>query len=150
LIANAYRTGDEFMGVASRILIVEDLDFWQEALSEVLTDSGHQVHIAPSHAEALVALTENEYQLAIIDPVLDDANRRNRDGLYVLQHILDQRPEIGAVVITSSDPNRIRREVSEMSPGIPLLWKDEWDDDRFLGVVSDLLSMKGDTVVGDR
>ena len=135
------------MCASSHILIVEDLDFWQEALSEVLTDSGHQVHIAPSYTEALTALTENEFQLAVIDPVLDDANRRNRDGLHVLQHILDQRPEIGAVVITSSDPNRIRREVSEMSPDIPLLWKDEWDDERFLGVVHDLLSTKRDTVV---
>jgi hypothetical protein len=46
------------------------------------------------------------------------------------------------IVITSSDPNRIRREVGDMSPDIPLLWKDEWDDDRFLSIVRDLLNEK--------
>jgi hypothetical protein len=45
-----------------------------------------------------------------------------------------------AVVVTSSDPNRIRREVDELSPNIPLFWKDEWDDDRFLAVVHELLN----------
>jgi CheY-like chemotaxis protein len=109
-----------------------------------LTDTGYQVWIAASYAQALEALAHNKFNLAVIDPVLDDANRRNRDGLRVLQHILDQRPEISAMVITSSDPNRIRREVSEMSPDIPLLWKDEWDYDRFLSVVRELLSTKRD------
>ena len=126
-------------------LIVEDLDFWQDALDEALTDAGYQVWVAASRSEALDALTRNEFHLAVIDPVLDDTNRRNRDGLGVLQHILDEWPGIGVVVITSSDPNRIRREVDEMSADIPLLWKDEWDDDRFLAVVRDLSSVKRQT-----
>jgi CheY-like chemotaxis protein len=130
------------VSILPRALIVEDLVFWQDAMSEVLTDAGYRVNIAPSHAEALDALAQNEFHLAVIDPVLDDANRRNRDGLRVLQHILEEQPDVCVVVVTSSDPNRIRREVSEMSPDIPLLWKDDWDDNRFLAVVCDLLSVK--------
>jgi DNA-binding NtrC family response regulator len=126
------------------VLIVEDLDFWQEALSEVLVEAGYQVRIAASYAAALEALARHEFHLAVIDPVLDDTNRRNRDGMRVLQHILDRRPHMCAVVITSSDPHRIRREMQEMCPGIPLLWKDEWDDGRFLSIVSDLLLVNRD------
>lgn len=125
-------------------LIVEDLDFWQDALSEILTDAGYRVCATSSYDEALDALGHNEFHLALIDPVLDDTNPRNRDGLRVLQHILDQQPDIGTVVVTASDPNRIRREVREMSADIPLLYKDKWDDDQFLTVVDKLVDVKRD------
>ncbi len=119
-------------------LVVEDLDFWQETLREALADAGYQVWIVSSYAAAMEALAQNEFALATIDPVLDDINRHNRDGLRVLQHILDERPDMRAVVITSSDPNHVRRKVAEMSDNVPILWKDEWDDALFLAVVRDL------------
>jgi CheY-like chemotaxis protein len=127
---------------STHVLIVEDLDFWQDALSEVLIDAGYQVCTASSYAEALDALTHERFHLAVIDPVLDDTNRRNRDGLRVLQHILDRQPDICAVVVTASDPNHVRREVGGISTNTPLLYKDRWDDDRFLDVVGALMSEK--------
>jgi CheY-like chemotaxis protein len=130
------------MNATLHALIVEDLDFWQDAVREVLTDAGYRVWIAFSYAEALDALAKNEIHVAVIDPVLDEANRHNRDGLRVLQHILDGQPNVCAIVYTSSDPKRIAREVGEMSADIPVLWKDEWDDDRFLAVVRDLFAAK--------
>jgi CheY-like chemotaxis protein len=123
-------------------LVVEDLDFWQDALGEALAEAGYQVYIAPGRAEALEALARNKFQLAVIDPVLDDTNRRNRDGLRVLQHILDEQLGMGVVLVTSSDPNRIQRELREMAPDIPLFWKDEWEDERFLAVVRGLMSVE--------
>jgi CheY-like chemotaxis protein len=124
---------------------VEDLDFWQDALCEILADIGYQVCTASGYTEALDALDHNEFHLAVIDPVLDDSNRRNRDGLRVLQHILDQRPNTYAVIVTASDPNRIRREVREMSRDVPLFWKEEWDDSRFLAVIQELTNVKPKT-----
>jgi DNA-binding NtrC family response regulator len=122
------------------VLIVEDLDFWQDALSEVLIDAGYQVCTAASFAEAMDALDRKRFHIAVIDPVLDDANRRNRDGLRVLQHILNRQPDICTLVVTASDPNHIRREVGGISTKTPLLFKDRWDDDRFLDVVEALIS----------
>ena len=121
-------------------LIVDDLGCWQDALNEALTDAGYHVCVAASYAEAMDALGRQRFHLAIIDPVLDDANRRNRDGLRVLRNILDRWPDIRSVVVTSSDPNRIRHDVDDLSPDIPVLWKDEWDDNRFLAVVRELLN----------
>ncbi|HDQ73866.1 MAG TPA: response regulator [Chloroflexi bacterium] len=131
------------MNATRRALIVEDLDFWQDTLREILTDAGYQVWIAASCAEALDALAQRPYQLAMIDPVLDDVNRHNRDGLRVLQYILEHHPEMCAMVVTSSDPKHIRREVADisdemsadMSVDIPVLWKDEWDDAQFLSLL---------------
>ncbi|GAB4536710.1 MAG: hypothetical protein Kow0063_22530 [Anaerolineae bacterium] len=123
-------------------LIVEDLDFWQEALGEILSETGYRVCSVSSYADALEALAHSEFKLAVIDPVLDDTNRRNRDGLRVLRHILKQKPNMRAIIVTASDPNRIRREVGEMSPHVPLLWKDEWDDNRFLAVVQELMNQE--------
>lgn len=130
------------MNSSPHALIVEDLDFWQDALFEILADTGYRVCAASSYAEALDALGQNEFHLAVIDPVLDDSNRRNRDGLRVLQYILDQRPNTCAVIVTASDPNRIRREVREMSRTVPLFWKEEWDDSRFLAVIKKLMNAK--------
>jgi DNA-binding NtrC family response regulator len=121
-------------------LVVDDLDCWQDALNEMLTDAGYHVCLAASYAEAMDALGRQRFHLAIIDPVLDDTDRRNRDGLRILQHILAQSPDICSMVVTSSDPNRIRHEVNELSPDVPVLWKDEWDDGRFLAVVRELLN----------
>jgi DNA-binding NtrC family response regulator len=130
------------VSASPNVLVVEDLDFWQHAIAEALTDAGYRVCMVASYDDALVALSADEFHVAVIDPVLDDADRRNRDGLRVLDHILSQSPHIAAMVVTSSDPNRIRYEVGEMSSNVPLLWKDEWDDDRFMSVVCALLAEK--------
>ncbi len=124
-------------------LIVEDLDFWQAAIREVLIDAGYDVCVTASYAAALDALSRQPFDLAVIDPVLDDTNRHNRDGLRVLQHILAQYPAMHAVITTSSDPNRIRREVNDLSPAVPILWKDAWDDEDFLALIQELGGAKG-------
>jgi CheY-like chemotaxis protein len=126
------------MSVSLCALIVEDLDFWQDTLREILTDAGCQVWVASNYTEAMDTLARNEFHLVMIDPVLDDTNRHNRDGLRVLQYILDNRPGTYAIVITSSDPKHIRRDVDKMSADVPVLWKDEWDDDRFLAIMRNL------------
>ena len=133
------------MNSSPHALIVEDLDFWQDALCEVLADTGYRVCAVSSYAEALDALDQNEFHLAVIAPVLDDSNRRNRDGLRVLQYILDQRPNTRAVIVTASDPNRIRREVRQMSRSVPLFWKEEWDDKQFLTVIQEITNVKPET-----
>ncbi|MEK7784338.1 MAG: response regulator, partial [Chloroflexota bacterium] len=94
-----------------RALIVEDLAFWQDTLREILNDAGCQIWIAASYAQALEILIQHDLHLAVIDPVLDDTNRHNRDGLRVLRYILDERPGMRAIVVTSSDPRHIQREV---------------------------------------
>ena len=133
------------MNSSPHALIVEDLDFWQDALYEVLADAGYRVCAVSSYAEALDALDQSEFHLAVIDPVLDDSNRRNRDGLRVLQYILDQRPNTRAVIVTASDPNRIRREVRQMSRSVPLFWKEEWDDKQFLTAIQEITNVKPET-----
>jgi DNA-binding NtrC family response regulator len=124
-------------------LIVEDLDFWKDTLYEVLIDAGYWVQAASNYDEALAVLAQDGFHLAVIDPVLDDTDPHNRDGLRVLQHILNRHSAICAIVVTSSDPMRIHREVSEIAAGVPVLRKDEWDDGRFLTIVRNLLSKRG-------
>jgi CheY-like chemotaxis protein len=121
-------------------LIVEDLSFWQETLREILVDAGCQVWVASSYAEAMDSLAQDEFDLAMIDVVLDDTNRHNRDGLRILRHILDRQLEMCAIIVTSSDPKRIQREVNEISPDVPVLWKDRWDDEQFLAIVHDFFT----------
>ena len=130
------------MNSAPRALVVEDLDFWRDTLHEILIDAGCQVWTTSSYAEAMDALAQNEFDLAMIDVVLDDTNPHNRDGLRVLKHILDRQLGTRVIIVTSSDPKRIRREVAEISSGILVLWKDRWDDERFLAIVHGFFANK--------
>jgi CheY-like chemotaxis protein len=123
-------------------LVIEDLDFWQDTLCEILTDANYEIVVVSSRAQALDALEQHHFDLAVIDPVLDDNNRHNRDGLRILQHILDKFPGMRAIITTSSDPIRIRQEVRAMSPNVPILWKDEWDDDQFLSILRDFFATR--------
>lgn len=118
-----------------KALVVEDMTIWQEAMQEILTDSGYEVLLASSRDDALSILSAHDVRLTIIDPVLDDTNRHNRDGLRVLQDILLKYPHMRMIVMTSSDPRRIRSEVEALSLRVPILWKDEWDDNEFLSVL---------------
>jgi CheY-like chemotaxis protein len=121
------------------------LSFWQDTLREVLLDAGCQVWVASSYDEAMDSLAQDEFDLAMIDVVLDDTNRHNRDGLRILRHILDRQLEMCAIIVTSSDPRRIQREVNEISPDVPVLWKDEWDDEQFLAIVHNFFYKQGDS-----
>ncbi len=138
LRANSVRRANS----ALRALVVEDLDFWQDALREILIDAGCQVWTTSSYVEAMDALAQNEFDLAMIDVVLDDTNPHNRDGLRVLKHILDRQLDTRVIIVTSSDPKRIRREVAEISSSTMVLWKDQWDDDQFLAIVHEFFAHK--------
>ena len=66
----------------------------------------------------------------------------NRDGLRVLKHILDRQLNTRTIIVTSSNPKRIRREVAEIASGVSVLWKDQWDDEQFLAIVDEFFANK--------
>jgi signal transduction histidine kinase len=67
---------------SGRILIVDDNPSNQEILSRRLKQQGHQVELADSGVQALVMLSENSFDLVLLDVMMPDM-----DGYEVLQQV---------------------------------------------------------------
>lgn len=78
-----------------RLLLVEDDPLLGEALQEALTAKGFYLRLAQTGAEALAALSDESF-----DIVLQDVRLPDIDGLDLLQNLLQQQPQLQALVMT--------------------------------------------------
>ncbi len=83
-----------------KILVVDDLPDWRATMRGVLDDAGYQVQAAGSSAEALRYLSEQNFDLALLDMRLDETDEDNVEGLALARRIRELRPEIKIIIIT--------------------------------------------------
>lgn len=67
-----------------RILIVDNLEQWCNALVEILRDDGYHADSASTISEALKLLNENFYHLLVADIRMDETKGSNIDGMDLL------------------------------------------------------------------
>lgn len=116
---------------ANSILIVEDREDWRDILCEAVEAAGYKRQAVASYEEALAALQAQKFDLAIVDPVLDMSNRFNRDGLSVLQKIVETQPNVPVLVLTGSLTNDLKESLQHLKPGVPVMYKESWDRTTF-------------------
>jgi len=124
------------------ILVVEDRADWQDILCTTLTQHGYHTRSAMAYPEAVAALTGELFNLAVVDPVLDMANRFNRDGLSVVQKIRDTQPELPVIILTGSLTHDMEITLKQLYPGAPVLFKEKWDSRQFNQLVDELVGQK--------
>jgi DNA-binding NtrC family response regulator len=78
-----------------RLFVVDDDPFMVELLSESLTEAGYQVTTAQTGEEAIRTLNKIEFQVALIDLSLPDA-----DGMDLVRQIADTAPEAQILIMT--------------------------------------------------
>jgi DNA-binding SARP family transcriptional activator len=130
------------MTYSPKVLVVEDRADWQEIVCQALTSKGYIPHPAITYQEAVLALNTEQFDLAIIDPVLDTNNRLNRDGISVIQQIRNQQPHTAVMVITGSLTPDLRTSVQYLDPKAPILFKERWDPVEFGQLVDHLLGQE--------
>ena len=128
------------------ILVVEDRRDWQDILCTALDQRGYKPCPAFSYQDALAALKEKNFSLAIVDPVLDMANRFNRDGLSIVQKIRETQPEIPIIVLTGSLTHDMTISLQHLDPDAPVMFKESWDPSQFYTLVDKLI---GDSLPKD-
>ncbi|NJL92375.1 MAG: response regulator [Anaerolineae bacterium] len=111
------------MSTTPRILLVEDRPDWQSIIKRNLRGIPCTIDVADSYEDALKLLRMRAYALAVIDPVLDNSNKYNRDGLRVLSEIHRLSPETRLIVISGSLTNATLRKFEMMPPRLPMLEK---------------------------
>ena len=81
--------------VAPRALVLEDDESVATTLAAILAGDGFLVRTAASVAEALAALDQTTFDVALLDLALEDG-----DGLTVLRRLHDTAPETIALILT--------------------------------------------------
>ena len=78
-----------------RVLLVDDEDIIHQTIGDYLRDLQHEVESAYDGSSGVKSLTENEYDLALVD-----IRMPGMDGLSLLSRVHETRPELSVVIIT--------------------------------------------------
>lgn len=84
------------MKASRSILIVEDEEIIRTSLREFLTDEGYAVTAAATITDAVRAIREQDFQVAICDVQLPDG-----DGVNLLRKLLQYNPNVSGLIITA-------------------------------------------------
>jgi DNA-binding NarL/FixJ family response regulator len=117
------------------ILVIEDDPNWQMIFSEIIEDAGFKPKVVTTYYEALAALNEQNYALAVVDMSLSELNYDNRDGLKVLKTIAAAPEVLPAVVVTGYATVNLAIETLVELNAVNFFRKDEFDRRKFLQTV---------------
>ena len=90
---------------SARLLLVDDEVGYLEVLSKRLTRRGFRVTTASSGAEAIRALRNWEFDLAVVDLKMEDM-----DGIEVLKVFKRMDPSLQVIMLTGHGSERAARE----------------------------------------
>jgi DNA-binding NtrC family response regulator len=93
------------VGTATRLLLVDDEVGYLEVLSKRLTRRGYRVTTASSGSEAIRALRQWEFDLAVVDLKMEDM-----DGIEVLKVFKKMDPTLKVIMLTGHGSERAARE----------------------------------------
>jgi putative nucleotidyltransferase with HDIG domain len=79
------------------IIVIDDQVFQREFCRDILVKDGHSVTAVATGTEALDRLGENDFDLALVDLVLEEES-----GLEVCQEIMKSAPEMPVIIMTAS------------------------------------------------
>jgi DNA-binding NtrC family response regulator len=81
--------------MSGRILVVDDEDIVIRSCFRILKCGGYELDSSPDGLDALKKVSENEYDLLILDIKMP-----KMDGMEVLQRVKEARPDIDVIMIT--------------------------------------------------
>ncbi len=82
------------------ILIVEDDPAWQEMFAEMIADAGFRSIVVSSYGQAVIALSQRRYVLAVVDISLSLPDHADRGGVEVLREIVKLPGRLPTIVVT--------------------------------------------------
>jgi two-component system, repressor protein LuxO len=112
----------------TNVLLVEDTTSLQMIYRSVLMNAGFAVRVASTAAEAMTAIREAPSDVVLLDLVLPD-----RDGLLLMQDMLELRPETAVIVVTAN--GSINKAVEAMRLGAHEFLVKPVDDARLVAAI---------------
>ncbi len=119
----------------ARILVVDDEPVMTDSLKQHLVEEGYRVDTASSGAEAIELFDRGGHHLSICDLQLPDM-----DGLEVLRHMKDTRPNTEVIVVTGY--GTVTKAVEATKAGAFYFVEKPFDFDQMLPLVEKALERR--------
>lgn len=119
------------------VLIVDSEETWLRTIQQALPAERFDVQLARNFDEAVSALEKQGFSLAVIEPILEERNGHN--GLTLLTRIVINYPDTRLIVVSGTMGRELIRNTADLPPELPLLQKQQWNQEQFLSIVSDML-----------
>jgi CheY-like chemotaxis protein len=129
-----------------KVLIVDDVEDWQLTLRGMLKKLGCEVVLAGSLGQAHEALSDNKFDLALLDMRLDESDESNIDGLDLAEEIQTQFPDTKIIIATGYSTQQALQRAWEPARGRPRLVADfipKAEIDSVLAKVKTILHLEG-------
>ncbi len=124
------------------ILIVDDCKGWQQILSTLCESIGHQPHVVGGFHEALMALRQTAFDLAIIDLWIDGAPKMEI-GKNLVLHVREHYSDLPVIVISADAPSGWVRDALLEWGVHDFVEKGTYDPGRMMEMIHRLLSKGG-------
>lgn len=93
----------------AKVLVVDDEAYVREVLCRWLRDEGYGVDTAADAREALIALEEGDFELALLDIGLPDSS-----GLELLARVREEFPDVAVMMVTGSRDRSTAHQAMEL------------------------------------
>ncbi len=115
-VEEGMQSAEEELADQPQVLLMEDESSVAEGLKIILAEEGYSVDLAMTGQNALDTLHQKDFDLLVADLRLPDMN-----GMEVIKHVKDKRPQTPVIVITgysnvSSATESMRAGVSDYLP----------------------------------
>ncbi len=132
------------MNRQGRVLIVDDLKLWREALVKILQGGGFFADSASSGTEVLKQLDETFYHLLLLDVRLNDADPTNQEGIALLPELKRRglNEAMKVIMISAYGDKEQTRKVFQDHEVAAFVFKDDFDEMILLETVQRVFAEK--------
>ena len=136
------------MAVSPSVLIADDQPDVLESLRLLLKGEGYRIELSSSPPEVLEAVSEREFDVAIIDLNYTRDTTSGREGLDLLSGLQELDPTLPVVVMTAW--GSIELAVEAMRRGAGDFFEKPWDNERVLSIVRTQIELRQARRRGER
>jgi CheY-like chemotaxis protein len=111
-----------------RILVVDDIPHWRKLLSSLLSD--YEVEALATCDEAVKAIDQHGFDVAVLDLRLKDEDIWNVDGIALLKKIKREQPNTGVIILTGYRESARDQILREYKPN-EIIHKETFDNTSF-------------------
>ncbi len=123
-----------------RVLVVDDLERWRNAVSKILRSGGFDVDTAATRQEAAEKLKSRLYHALVLDIRMEEADKANQEGMDLFRELRQfENSNAMAVIVLSAHGTRSQmREAFRQLNATDFIDKKGFDGIEFLAEVRDL------------